>query len=152
MTDELDFVSLVLSRLCCRYLSFWIDNLFQLGSSLVVFTVSVMVLVPPVSALILAVAPVFALVVEAVDRSNREMKRMSNSAMGPVLSNVQEALHGRVLARAMSLESYFIERHHRLVDTFNRATFVMPHRANPSLLNAICVTFVLTNAVPTLLS
>ena len=96
--------------------------MFQLGSSLIVFTVAVMVLVPPVIALILGVAPIFVLVVEAVDRSNREMKRMSNSAMGPVLSNVQEALHGRVLARAMALEPYFIERHHRLVDTFNRAT------------------------------
>lgn len=126
------------------YLSFWIDNLFQLGSVLVIFTLAVMVLVPPVIVLVLICGPFFAVVVEAVDRCNREMKRMSNAAMGPVLSNVQvsrpnlrinlnvlilidalqEALHGRVLARAMGLELYFVERHHRLVDSFNRAMFV----------------------------
>jgi ABC-type multidrug transport system fused ATPase/permease subunit len=71
------------------YLSFWIDNLFQLGSVLVIFTITVMVLVPPVIAVIAVCGPFFAMVVDGVDRCNREMKRMSNAAMGPVLSNVQ---------------------------------------------------------------
>ena len=48
-------------------------------------------------------------------QANREIKRASNGAMGPLLSNVQEALHGRCLARAMGLESFFISRHDRLV-------------------------------------
>lgn len=63
--------------------------MFQLGSVLIIFTLAVMVLVPPVIALVAVCAPFFVVVVEAVDRCNREMKRMSNAAMGPVLSNVQ---------------------------------------------------------------
>jgi hypothetical protein len=43
--------------------------------------------------------------------------------MGPVLSNIQEALHGRVLARSMGLDTYFTKRHDVCVDAFTRATF-----------------------------
>ena len=94
-----------------NYLSFWIDNLHQLGSSLLVLIVVVSVVVPQVIVLEVLCLVSFVFLIEAVDRSNREMKRISNNCMGPILSNVQEALNGRVLSRAMGLSSYFPARH-----------------------------------------
>ena len=84
-----------------NYLSFWIDNFHQLGSSLLVLIIVTSVLVPQVIVLEVLCLVSFGFMIEAVDRSNREMKRISNNCMGPILSNVQEALNGRVLSRAM---------------------------------------------------
>ena len=78
------------------------DNLAQLGSTSVILVVVICIMQPPVSILVLICIIAYGFVLEMVDRSNRQIKRMANNAMSPLLSNVNEALNGRVLARASS--------------------------------------------------
>lgn len=58
-----------------------------------------------------------------VKRTNREIKREANSCMGPMQSNLQEAMRARAVADAMGCQEFFIERHHKFADNFNRANF-----------------------------
>ncbi len=43
--------------------------------------------------------------------SLREVKRLANTAISPVVTNVSEAVKGRLLARAMGVPDFFVARH-----------------------------------------
>jgi ABC-type multidrug transport system fused ATPase/permease subunit len=83
----------------------------------------IIAIVPPVAGPVFIATVTFFLCSEAVNRSNQEIKRESNTAMGPVQSNISEAAHAKSLARVMQCESFFLHRHHRVVNEFNRANF-----------------------------
>lgn len=57
-----------------------------------VLVVTVSLLVPPVLGVFVVCFIIYVYGVDAVDRSNRQMKRLSNAAMSPILSNVS-AVH-----------------------------------------------------------
>jgi hypothetical protein len=59
----------------------------------------------------------------AVDRSNREIKRMANNAMSPILTNMSEICRARFLIRTMELGDFFHTRHCRFADHFNRLNY-----------------------------
>lgn len=60
----------------------------------------------------------------------RDIKRASNNALSPVMSNVSETLNGRVVIRTMQCEEYFVRRHEVAMDNYTRMDF-----ASQSLLN-----------------
>jgi ABC-type multidrug transport system fused ATPase/permease subunit len=59
----------------------------------------------------------------AVDKTNRESKRMANVALSPVLTTVAEAANGRLLINVMNLQEFCYRRNHIAVDEYNRHNF-----------------------------
>jgi len=104
-------------------LSFSMDNTSQLGVQFVVMLGVIVSIVPAVAITVVIAAVMFWFATEAVNRSNREVRRETNGAMGPVQSNIVEANHAKELARVMKCETFFIKRHHRVVNEYNRANF-----------------------------
>ena len=51
------------------------------------------------------------------------MKRIANSAMSPVVTNVGEAVRGRLLGRVIGCEGFFIDRHLRACEHFLHASY-----------------------------
>jgi ATP-binding cassette subfamily C (CFTR/MRP) protein 1 len=66
---------------------------------------------------------VYAANVVAVDRSNREAKRMSNAAMAPILSTIAECVNGRTQLRVMAESDFMSRRFNSRVDEFSRQNF-----------------------------
>jgi hypothetical protein len=77
---------------------------------------------PAIAPVLIATAGYYGVSV-VVKRTNREIKREANSCMGPLQSNLQEAMRARALADAMGCQEFFIDRHHEFANKFNRANF-----------------------------
>lgn len=104
-------------------LSFWIDNLSQLGLQFLAYVCVIAYIIPVGVAPVVIATVVYLWCSNAVNRTNREIKREANSAVGPLQSNIVEAKDARCLSQVMGCDAFFVDRHHRLVDKFNRANF-----------------------------
>jgi ABC-type multidrug transport system fused ATPase/permease subunit len=85
--------------------------------------VVICLIVPPISIAIAVGFICFMFQYVAIDRSNREIKRMTNSAMSPILTNMSEICRARFLIRTMELGAFFHARHCRFADYFNRLNY-----------------------------
>lgn len=106
-----------------QMLSFSMDNFIQLSSTLLTLVLAVCIIVPPVWAVVAVSLGGFWFIVEAVDRSNREIKRLANNGMSPVLTNVREVIGARELLHAMGLHAFFVDKQIRYTDDYVRAQF-----------------------------
>ena len=111
-----------------------INNFIDANAGLIVQTIALLVViivaVPPMLPVIMLSAVLYVFQVKATDRGLRDIKRASNNALSPVMSNVSETLNGRVVIRAMQCEPYFVKRHEDAMDHYTRMDF-----ASQSLLN-----------------
>jgi ABC-type multidrug transport system fused ATPase/permease subunit len=82
-------------------LGFMVDNMSSFIFSLLVLVGVVVYLVPPLAAAAVLGLVIYGVLVLAADSTNREVKRMANNAMSPVLSTMSEAAEGRLLLRQM---------------------------------------------------
>jgi len=53
-----------------------------------------------------------------VTRLNQEVKRLSNQALGPVMTLVQESVNGRAVICGMHLEPFFEQKFHAVLDSY----------------------------------
>jgi ABC-type multidrug transport system fused ATPase/permease subunit len=104
-------------------LGFMVDNMSSFIFSILVLVGVVVYLVPPLAAAVLIGIVVYAMLVVAADRTNREVKRMANNAMSPVLSTMTEAVEGRLLLRQMGFTEVIMQRQAVHVDSFNSKNF-----------------------------
>eukprot|EP01046_Picozoa_sp_COSAG06_P051082 COSAG06_NODE_8253_length_2223_cov_1.679379_2_plen_483_part_01 len=104
-----------------------INNFIDANAGLIVQTIALLVViivaVPPMLPVIMLSAVLYVFQVKATDRGLRDIKRASNNALSPVMSNVSETLNGRVVIRAMQCEPYFIKRHEDAMDHYTRMDF-----------------------------
>ena len=105
------------------YLFYFLDCFLQLASSTITICIAAAILAPPIAGVVLFCVVFYGWLVDAVDRSNRVIRRNANIAMGSLLSNIHEALHARAVARSMGRSSYFTARNAVCVDRFNRHSF-----------------------------
>lgn len=68
--------------------------------------------------------PVYAKIIFTNFKSLRESRRIQNNALSPVVTNVAEAVRGRLLGRSIRCSSFFIERHTEYLDDFLKASYV----------------------------
>ena len=86
------------------------DNFGQISMMCASLT-GVMLVSSPVVAPVICVALVgFCIATVAVDRSNREVRRLSNNSVSPIISAMHEMRNGGPLIRAMGLQSFFRKR------------------------------------------
>ena len=115
-TTDLSFVDLQLSS--------WLDSLTQLGFQFIAMVAVVIWILPQAAVPVVLATCVYVFASTAVNRTNREIKREANQAMGPVQSNVAESVRASLIARVMRCEAFFTKRHHVCADSFNRANFI----------------------------
>jgi len=60
----------------------------------------------------------------ACDRSNREIKRLANNAMSPILTNASEVVRSRALLRITQQTPILLSRHRQHVDSFVRLNYL----------------------------
>jgi ABC-type multidrug transport system fused ATPase/permease subunit len=109
------------------------------------------VAVPIMTALIALCAAFFVWLLVALDRASREIKRMSNNAMGPLLSNAAEAVRGREMILAMGCTEFFEARHRLASDEYARANFASGAIINWGTLASNLLTFFVSIAACALL-
>ena len=102
----------------------FLDNFSQFTATLLVVCSVVCWLVPSTAPFMVVGAGVYVASVMVVDRNNREVKRMSNAAMAPLLSTVAECVNGRTLLRVTGEQGLMRRRFARNVDEYGRHNFL----------------------------
>ena len=91
-------------------LTFVVDCTLQMAlQTLMIFAIIAYVL-PYILLILIVIIPAFCVLNLVVDKSNRDLRRISNRSMAPVLSNLSEAVAGRELARVMKCSDFFEKR------------------------------------------
>ena len=94
-----------------QQLSLELDNTCQFGTQFITLCLLVMVFARPAMTIITPiVVGVFSVMLLAVDRSNREVKRMANNAVSPMLTCLREIRLGAPLIRPMQFGDFFERR------------------------------------------
>eukprot|EP00948_MAST-09A_sp_MAST-9A-sp1_P003381 g3381.t1 len=110
--------------ICDKFLAFITDDAFHffvLNLALLVVIGYIVPFIIPVLAI--SVFVYFGQVI-SVDRTNREVKRMTVKALSPVLTLVQESVNGRETIKAMQLEEYFKNKMYKYIDEWNRYNYL----------------------------
>ena len=91
-------------------------------------------------------AALYAAQVVAIDRTNREAKRMANTSMSPLLTNFAEANAARVLTRTLGggAGKFFVRRQMQFVNAFNQANFFSSSLISFAMLTAQLISFVVS--------
>lgn len=105
------------------FINSFIDTNVGMIFQVIALLVVIMVAVPPMVPVIAVSSVLYFFQVKAVDRGLRDVKRATNSALSPVMSNLTETLNGRVVIRAMACEDYFVRRHNESVDLYTRMDY-----------------------------
>lgn len=87
----------------------------------------------------------------ALDNSNREVKRMANNALSPVLTNMSEVLRSRSLIRAMEYGDFFHARHCAFADDWTNLNYFSTAIFNWGMLAGSLISFVITTATCTMI-
>ena len=123
----------------------------QFSCTLLVLAAMVCFLVPVVTPSIVLGGAVYALQVVAVDRTNREVKRLANGAMAPILTVFVETNGSRLLARAMALEPFFTAKQAEVVDEFSRCNFFAAATMSFAMMTAQIISFVVSTLTATVI-
>lgn len=100
------------------------DGCLQMGLS--ALTILVVLSFTNVKLLVLCLAAMgtFFFLVKTNFGALREMKRIMNNNLSPVVTNVGEAVKGKEVARALGCNDFFVARHIRAMEDFLKASYV----------------------------
>eukprot|EP00746_Dinoflagellata_sp_MGD_P009749 gnl/MRDRNA2_/MRDRNA2_119928_c0_seq1.p1 gnl/MRDRNA2_/MRDRNA2_119928_c0~~gnl/MRDRNA2_/MRDRNA2_119928_c0_seq1.p1 ORF type:complete len:493 (-),score=83.94 gnl/MRDRNA2_/MRDRNA2_119928_c0_seq1:253-1680(-) len=105
-------------------LAFFIDNSSQFAVTILALLVVIVVVAPVSVAVVVPSLIAYFALTDATDRTNRELKRMCNAAMAPVLSNLAECRQSRSMLRLeMCSESFFEDRHKTYINEWSRQNY-----------------------------
>ena len=88
------------------------------------FVVYMCWMVPGLIILIVFSMIFFSRVIGAVEKSVLELKRETNNAMSPLMTNLTEISHARQLIQLMGYDGVFLGRHVQYMNNYLRLTFV----------------------------
>jgi len=103
--------------------SFSADNAVNVATSLFAVVAVICIVVPEVVFVVVVAMGFYLVLTRAVDGINRDLKRMANDAMAPVLSNLAEVRQSQTLIRLMDSEMFFLQRHVQYMDEWARYQF-----------------------------
>lgn len=101
-----------------------LDHFCQISSMISLVMITICIMVPWILVLLVLLLPFYAFVDVAVNRSSREVKRITNTAMSPILTLVQEASHSRLLLRVTGQGPWLLDRIMESVDAYSSSHFV----------------------------
>ena len=123
-----------------------LDNVSQLAATLLVLLVVICVVSQIVIPVIVVIVIVYGFQVYAMDQSLREVKRMGNNSLSPVLSRLGESAspQGRVILRSMDLSKYIEKMFHREVDSNVRYNYAANAIMMWGMLASYAISFVIS--------
>ncbi|CAE8587300.1 unnamed protein product [Polarella glacialis] len=101
-----------------------IDHTCQTVAMTLVVVAGLCVVIPWTSLFIVLVAPAYLRLDRLVNRSSREVKRVCNNSLSPVLTLMQEASASRMLLRVMEQDAWLHERLEVHLDVYNNASYI----------------------------
>jgi len=104
-------------------LSEYTDLFVQFTCTILALAINIVVIVPLMAPILPIAFCLFYLQYLACDRSNREIKRLANNAMSPILTNASEVVRSRTLLRVTQQTPFLLRRHHEYADGFRRLTY-----------------------------
>ena len=128
----------------------WIDNTWQLSATTLMLFVQVAVLVNMMLPVVLTAACLFLVQILVVYRTNRELRRFANTAMGPVLTTVNECVNGRQVIRTMDARESFENRLCSNLDEYHRFSFSALASVNAGGVFAFLICFVTASSTSTI--
>ena len=106
-----------------HHFAFIVDDMCHFSFIILAFLVVIGIIVPQIVPVLFFAAIFYAFEVISVDRANREVKRASNNALGPILTLVQETVNGRALIHAMGFHLFFSEQMYLRVNQWSRFNY-----------------------------
>jgi len=132
-------------------LSLAVDNTIQIVCTLLVMLGVICYAVPFMVIVVTLVFVLFGFLIVAVDRASREVRRISNSNLSPLLSNASEATRGRDVVAVMGCGPFFEARHRLASDEYARANYAAGSLINFAQLATNYLSFVVSVSSATLL-
>eukprot|EP01060_Flectonema_neradi_P004870 TRINITY_DN13201_c0_g1_i1.p1 TRINITY_DN13201_c0_g1~~TRINITY_DN13201_c0_g1_i1.p1 ORF type:complete len:1324 (+),score=235.45 TRINITY_DN13201_c0_g1_i1:56-4027(+) len=144
-STDLNMVDQMLALLVEAFVNFSI-TMFFIGAI-------ICYIVPPMIAVLFASCFLYAWQINAIDRPNREIKRMANNSNSPLLTTLTEvsSLAGRDLIRCMGLLPAYARKFESHIDKVNTYNFVSSALLNAGVLMAYVTAFVISTSTATLM-
>jgi ABC-type multidrug transport system fused ATPase/permease subunit len=107
------------------------------------------IIVPQLTPLIIFCIAGLGFSMATINTVNRDLKRLSNNSVAPVVTNVYEAERARDVALAIGCEDFFVKRHSIYIDDMLKAHFMENAISDCSLLTAQvwCLVIILSVAL-----
>ena len=103
-----------------KHIPFSFDTVIQCAFAITAYNVIVAWIFPLAMPAFVVLVVGLSIVVEVINRSNREVKRLANNAASPVVSNMSEVQQGVPFIRFTHSGAFFRERHHFFTDNMVR--------------------------------
>merc|ERR1719191_878182 len=108
-----------------------LDNVGQFISHATTMMLIILAIVPQLVPVVILGLYGYKVLGVMVDRSNREVKRMKDQCMAPILSNMAETVNARSLSRHdVEVRRFFLRRHFTAVDRYAKHTFIQAQLSN----------------------
>lgn len=101
-----------------------LDHTFQMTAASSVLFIVVCIVMPPLIVMVILLVPLFVKLDLLVNSSSREVKRMGNNALSPILTLLQESIHGRLLLRVTAQDDWLQKQMLVYCHEYVRASFV----------------------------
>eukprot|EP00929_Paragymnodinium_shiwhaense_P013122 TRINITY_DN120988_c0_g1_i1.p1 TRINITY_DN120988_c0_g1~~TRINITY_DN120988_c0_g1_i1.p1 ORF type:complete len:1305 (+),score=261.90 TRINITY_DN120988_c0_g1_i1:86-4000(+) len=124
----------------------WMDNTWQLTTSVVMIGAQVAHLVPQMAPVVFVSYVLFAFQVFVINRGNRELRRFANTELGPLLTTVNEASNGRHVLRPTGTCSHFRARFCRQLDRYHRFSYAAYSTVNSGVIMAYSISLTISAA------
>jgi len=129
----------------------WVDNVWQISTTAVMLSVQVVALVPMMLPIMVIALFLFIWQVMVINRTNRELRRYANTAMGPVLTTVSETVNGRHVLRPMNAATCFRKRFCHQLDEYHRFSFSAFGTINCGSVFAYLISFLISFSTSSLI-
>jgi len=106
-----------------QMLGFMCDNVAQLAANLLALCFVVALVIPPLTVLIVLCFACFCFLFVVIDKTNREIKRMAQQAVSPILSNISECTQMKRVSCILGVQAFFGQRNDTHVDKWNQMNF-----------------------------
>eukprot|EP00746_Dinoflagellata_sp_MGD_P150996 gnl/MRDRNA2_/MRDRNA2_82722_c1_seq1.p1 gnl/MRDRNA2_/MRDRNA2_82722_c1~~gnl/MRDRNA2_/MRDRNA2_82722_c1_seq1.p1 ORF type:complete len:983 (+),score=168.28 gnl/MRDRNA2_/MRDRNA2_82722_c1_seq1:1-2949(+) len=101
-----------------------LDNTFQMYTATCVLLIVVCIIMPPLVVIVVILLPLFVKLDLLINSSSREVKRMANNALSPILTLLQESVNARLLLRVTEQDEWLQKKIMVFTHEYIRASFV----------------------------
>eukprot|EP00658_Telonema_sp_P-2_P049719 TRINITY_DN3784_c0_g1_i1.p1 TRINITY_DN3784_c0_g1~~TRINITY_DN3784_c0_g1_i1.p1 ORF type:complete len:606 (-),score=132.51 TRINITY_DN3784_c0_g1_i1:389-2206(-) len=127
-----------------QHLIMYYDDSFHFGILLLALNAVILYVIPMLAPLVCGGMALFGFAVAAVDRSNREVKRCMNHALGPLLTMFNDTWRGLDVIQMHSSESHVALRFAAAVDEYSRFSYASTRITNWGRLVSNLISFVVS--------
>eukprot|EP00755_Sulcionema_specki_P009232 Sspe_Gene.43153::Locus_20998_Transcript_1_1_Confidence_1.000_Length_4608::g.43153::m.43153 len=122
------------------------DHAMQFTGQLMQVMGIIILLAPPMAAVLFIGVVIYTIELMCLDRTGRELKRMANNAMSPVISLQGECSAGRLVIRTMQSGQEFANRFYTRLDSLNVLNFAHGSLMNWGLTVSYTISFLVSTS------